>query len=72
MNKLMCFLSGGHKYYPSRVSTARDYRNRTIVIMNPCAKCSKVIEVEVPESFIEKEIEKAKLYKELRWSRDET
>ena len=72
MNKLMCFLSGGHKYYSSRVSTARDYRNHTIVIMNPCAKCSKVIALEVPESFIDKEIEKAKLHEWLRWHRDET
>lgn len=60
MNRLRCFLSGGHKYHPSRIVTTRQPINRTIVLNNFCVKCSKMISFDIPEEFIDMEIKKFK------------
>ena len=61
MNKLRCLLSGGHRYSPSKIITQRKEINRTIVLRNFCVKCSKMIEFEIPDNFIDEEIKKFKV-----------
>ena len=60
MNRLRCFLSGGHRYHPSKLITTKDAKNSTIILRNFCVKCHKEISFEIPEFFIDKEVEKFK------------
>lgn len=68
MNKLRCLLSGGHRYSHTKIITHRNEVNRTIELRNFCVKCSKMISFEIPDNFIDKEIEKAKIKQWERWS----
>ena len=72
MNKLRCLLTGGHRYHPSKVITHRNELNRTIEMKNFCVKCSKMISFEIPDDFIDKEVEKYKAKEWFRWSRNGT
>jgi hypothetical protein len=56
MNKLRCILSGGHRYSPSKVISCRNEANFTIKLRNFCVKCGKMIEFEMPYTFIDNEI----------------
>lgn len=43
MNKLMCFLTGGHKYSDANIITQRMPDDFNMVeIINPCVKCGTV------------------------------
>lgn len=68
MNKLRCLLSGGHRYSPSKIITHRNPMNCTIELRNFCVKCGKMISFEIPDNFIDEEIEKAKIREWRRWS----
>ena len=68
MNKLRCFLSGGHRYNPSKIITTRNAINCTIELNNFCVKCSKMISFEIPDNFIDMEIKKFKEKEWFRWS----
>ena len=67
MNKLCCFLSGGHKYSLSNIVSHRNEINRTIGLKNHCIKCGKTICFEMPDTFIDEEIKKEKLKLWRRW-----
>lgn len=44
MNKLMCFLTGGHKYRDANIkSTTHPYDSRWLIMSNKCIKCGKPI-----------------------------
>lgn len=58
MNRLCCFLSGGHRYTPSRTIATKNPFNRTIVFNDFCVKCGKLNSVEIPIEHLEKELEK--------------
>ena len=60
MNKLRCLLSGGHRYSPSKIVSCRNEVNFTIKLRNFCVKCGKMIEFEIPDNFIDKEIKNKK------------
>ena len=68
MNKLCCFLSGGHRYSPSKVISTRNPFTHTMTLRNFCVKCSNMISFEMDDSFIDKEIEKFRLKEWFRWS----
>ena len=58
MNRLRCILSGGHRYSLSKIITHRNAMNFTIELRNFCVKCGKMISFEIPDNFIDKEIER--------------
>ena len=68
MNRLRCLLSGGHRYSPSKIITHRNEINHTIILRNFCVKCSKMIEFEMPDNFIDGEIKKFKEKEWFKWS----
>lgn len=69
MNRIKCFLTGGHYYHPSKMVTTRNITNRTIILNNYCTKCGKLNTFEIPEEYIDVEIKKFKLKEWSRWSK---
>lgn len=67
MNKLRCLLSGGHRFAPDKIVTCKNPINFTYELKNFCVKCGKPISFEIPDSFIDKEIEKFRLREWQRW-----
>lgn len=41
MNKLCCFLTGGHEYEDSNLRASEDWKKGNIVYRNFCVKCGK-------------------------------
>lgn len=68
MTKLRCLLTCGHRYSPDKVVTMRNEKNRTVVLHNFCVKCSNMITFEIPDRFIDDEIEKFRRKEFERWS----
>lgn len=44
MNKLFCFLSGGHKYSDKDMICTDYCIKRQFVLMNKCTKCGEIVE----------------------------
>ena len=57
MNRLMCFLTGGHKYFDTNIRTeiSPDDFN-TIILTNPCVKCGTLSVFFMDTKQIEKDI----------------
>lgn len=66
MNRLFCLVTGGHKYSMNKILSTRNHTNNTIVLHNHCVKCKTPISFEIPENFIDMEIER---YKTKKWER---
>ena len=52
MNKLCCFLTGGHKYKSSNLECKFDDDEGIAKFTNRCSKCGKVSEVIVPQNSL--------------------
>ncbi len=61
MNKLCCFLSGGHRYLDANLISCRNEIKRTIVLKNYCVKCGEPTYFEMSEKIIDKHIKEYKL-----------
>lgn len=48
MNKIKCFITGGHKYDSSNLIMTEDFRRNLFVFHNYCVKCKKTYTVEIP------------------------
>ena len=57
MNKLCCFLTGGHRYDPSKVLSCSGTMDRVILLRNFCVKCGKMITFEFAQELIDKDLE---------------
>ena len=58
MNKVGCFLSGGHRYADIDWVMTEDTKNCQVVFTNHCVKCGKPVEVRVSrEDIFSKNIE---------------
>lgn len=47
MNKLMCFLTGGHRYADKNIITYQHLNPDYVTIHNECVKCGKEIEFDM-------------------------
>lgn len=45
MNKLLCFLTGGHKYSSANTESTYLEHNRSVKLQNRCLKCGKIYTV---------------------------
>ena len=45
MNKLCCFITGGHKYKSSDLECKFDDNEGTVIFINHCDKCGKIYKV---------------------------
>ena len=50
MNKICCFIAGGHKYKSSDLECKFDNNDDTVKFINHCDKCGKIYEVSIPQS----------------------
>lgn len=57
MNKICCFLTGGHKYKSSDLECKFDDNDDTVKFINYCDKCGKIYEVSIPQSSILRDFE---------------
>ena len=58
MNKICCFLTGGHKYKSSDLECKFDDDEGIVKFTNRCSKCGKVSEVVVPQSSLLRDLQK--------------
>ena len=58
MNKIFCFITGGHKYKSSELEVKFDDDNGIAKFTNRCSKCGKVSEVVVPQSILLRDLQK--------------
>lgn len=58
MNKICCFLTGGHKYKSSELECKFDDDEGIVKFTNRCSKCGKVSEVVVPQSSLLRDLQK--------------
>lgn len=60
MNKIKCFITGGHKYDSINLIVTEDLHRNLFVFRNRCVKCGKEYAVEIPrvnmfsEAFLKK------------------
>ena len=47
MNRLLCFITGGHRYSDANVQSTKQHRDNTVVLKNYCIKCGKIVSVSV-------------------------
>lgn len=47
MNRLLCFLTGGHKYHDSDLKTSQGSRFGFVRLTNHCAKCGYAYSFEI-------------------------
>ena len=47
MNKLMCFLTGGHRYSDANVVSTYQEHSKTVLLKNRCVKCGAIITAEI-------------------------
>lgn len=47
MNKLLCFLTGGHKYHDANLKTCQGSRFGFVRLTNHCVKCGSVCTFEI-------------------------
>ena len=52
MNKICCFITGGHKYKSYDLECKFDDNAGTVIFKNHCDKCGKIYEVSIPQSSI--------------------
>ena len=52
MNRIKCFLTGGHRYEDSNLRASSDEFKNTITFTNGCVKCGKSYEVQLPFSAV--------------------
>ena len=52
MNKICCFITGGHKYKSSDLECKFDDNEDMVIFINHCDKCGKIYEVSIPQSSI--------------------
>ena len=72
MNKLFCFLTGGHRYLDKNIiSCPSDKKFHYTMLRNECVKCGKPIEVEVDVGAIVR-AEMERLRKEKKTRNDQT
>lgn len=57
MNKLFCFITGGHKYRSSELEVKFDDDEGIAKFTNHCSKCGKVSEVVVPQSSLLRDLQ---------------
>jgi hypothetical protein len=61
MNKLMCFLTGGHKFEDKNINSYRHQNPNFITIHNKCIKCGKEFEFEFNYGIqLQKDLERLK------------
>ena len=58
MNKLCCFITGGHKYKSSDLECKFDDDEGIVRFINHCDKCGKVSEVVVPQDSVIHDLQK--------------
>ena len=56
MNKICCFITGGHKYKSSDLECKFDDNEGTVRFINHCDKCGKIYEASIPQSIILQDI----------------
>ena len=47
MNRVMCFLTGGHRYHDKNMTTSQGSRFGWVRLTNHCVKCGKVCSFEI-------------------------
>ena len=52
MNKLRCFLTGGHKLVMTKFFSNYDYITKEFVVYQKCRKCGQRVDVRIPESVV--------------------
>lgn len=57
MNKICCFLTGGHKYKSSDLECKFDDDEGIVKFTNRCSKCNEVSEVIVPQSILLRDLQ---------------
>ena len=58
MNKILCFITGGHKYKSSDLECKFDDDEGIVKFTNRCSKCNKTSEVIVPQSILLRDLQK--------------
>lgn len=58
MNRLLCFITGGHKYRSSELEVKFDDDKGIAKFTNHCSKCGKISEVVVPQSSLLRDLQK--------------
>ena len=58
MNKICCFITGGHKYKSSELECKFDDDEGVAKFINRCSKCNKISEVIVPQSILLRDLQK--------------
>lgn len=61
MNKICCFLTGGHRYKDSDLEVKFNDDECTVTFSNRCNKCGNLIEVTVPQNSILRDFHKENL-----------
>ena len=49
MNKIRCFLTGGHKLVMTKFFCCYDYITKEFVVYQKCRKCGQRFDVRIPE-----------------------
>lgn len=52
MNRLCCFLTGGHRYEDQNLICCSEPLSDDYIIRNSCVKCGKQYEVRIPEKCV--------------------
>ena len=52
MNKLRCFLTGGHKLVMTKFYFTYDWFTKEFVVYQRCAKCGERFDVRIPTSVV--------------------
>lgn len=52
MNKLRCFLTGGHKLVMTKFFSTYDWFTKEFIVYQRCAKCGKRFDARIPESVV--------------------
>ena len=58
MNKVCCFLTGGHRYKATGLEVKFDDDEDVVIFANHCDKCGKANEVIVPQNSILHDLQK--------------
>ena len=61
MNKLICLLTGGHRYEDKNLVSYQNLNPDYVTLENKCVKCGKIIEFDFPiGAYLNAEIKKRK------------
>ena len=60
MNRITCFLTGGHRYKSADLECKFDDDEGMVRFINHCNKCGKIYEVSVPQISILRDFQKEK------------